>query len=257
MMIHPSSSSSSSSLSTSYYGRSHHPLVVLVIFCTFAAVLSIVLVEVEGFSYERNQQQYHHWCHTATRSTQPPPPTTTVAAITTTSKSFLSTSRGINSRCFPSSSSSLSSSALRSTTSDSSTASKTGGGGGNQQQQQPPPPTFDAQYYQPIAEQFTRNDSSPARITLTRFLSQYVKDHPEVRTVKDVFMLCVNCFVVVVVVPTAFGGLERRHRGWIISNVSLTRSLSLFPFPCAIESSVIYKTFCWQFKWHVRQYRTL
>lgn len=45
----------------------------------------------------------------------------------------------------------------------------------------PDSPTFDPQYYQPSAEQFTRNDNLPPRVTLTRFLSQYVKDHPEVR----------------------------------------------------------------------------
>jgi hypothetical protein len=42
--------------------------------------------------------------------------------------------------------------------------------------------SFDPKYYAPPEQsKLTRNyDNSPSRITLTRFLSQYVKDHPEV-----------------------------------------------------------------------------
>jgi hypothetical protein len=45
-------------------------------------------------------------------------------------------------------------------------------------------PAFDPKYYSP-PEQSIRNDNSPARITLTRFLAQYVKDHPEVSRVSS------------------------------------------------------------------------
>jgi hypothetical protein len=49
----------------------------------------------------------------------------------------------------------------------------------------PPPPAFDPQYYSPPDQSaLSRSgDNLPSRITLTRFLSQYVKDHPEVRKV--------------------------------------------------------------------------
>ena len=70
------------------------------------------------------------------------------------------------------------SSALHSTTSPSertTTAAAVGSAASNV-------PNFDPQYYQPLAEQFTRNNNLPSRITLTRFLAQYVKDHPEVRS---------------------------------------------------------------------------
>jgi hypothetical protein len=50
-----------------------------------------------------------------------------------------------------------------------------------QQQPPPPPPQFDPEYYTP-PDQSTRTDNSQTttRITLTRFLSNAVKDNPEV-----------------------------------------------------------------------------
>ena len=48
--------------------------------------------------------------------------------------------------------------------------------------------TYDSEYYSPTTEQQRpsrrgNSSSSQTRITLSRFLSEYVKDHPEVRTV--------------------------------------------------------------------------
>jgi hypothetical protein len=52
----------------------------------------------------------------------------------------------------------------------------------------PSSPSFDPKYYSPPDQSLhSRNgDNSPSRITLTRFLSQYVKDHPEVCTMYSV-----------------------------------------------------------------------
>jgi hypothetical protein len=44
-----------------------------------------------------------------------------------------------------------------------------------------PGSTFDPEYYTPPGEP-ARNDNSASRITLTRFLSNAVKDNPEVRS---------------------------------------------------------------------------
>jgi hypothetical protein len=56
--------------------------------------------------------------------------------------------------------------------------------------QSTPGSSFDPQYFTPPGEQ-ARNDNSASRITLTRFLSNAVKDNPEVRMLILFMLECI------------------------------------------------------------------
>lgn len=58
----------------------------------------------------------------------------------------------------------------------------------------PPPPSFDSDYYSPPDQSTlsSQKNGASSRITLTRFLSQYVKDHPEVRLLSKDSAVIIN-----------------------------------------------------------------